>query len=322
MIFFSNTKLSNPHLTFIGRWTPFHKGHQYIIETKRKAHLDKPILIQVRETETDAYPAKIRAEFIKLWMLENKIEGTIMIIPNVHGVYYGRGVGYEIEQITVPEEIKKVSATNIRKGLAGETETEWSEDLASKTYANLLSAKVSKIIDRGHVIWLTGCPCAGKTTLAKALNTRLKQQLPHLKTQLLDGDVMRDTPLAQDVGFSPEDRAKHIRRMGQLSKMFADHGILVIASFVSPERKIRNEIRDSIGKDRFTQVYVKATKASRMKRDVKGMYAKAKAGEIKNFTGYDAPYEEPTKSEALVCNTNKQSSDQCVDDILSSILTS
>jgi len=313
MIFFTNTKIDLPHLMFIGRWTPFHKGHKYIIESKRKENPDKPILIQIRETNYDAYPSHVRAEFIKTWMQANDIRGTIMIIPDVHGVYYGRGVGYKIEEIVVPDEIKAISATSIRKGISGEDkEMDWEDSVASKSFANLLSPKVSDIIENGHVVWLTGCPCAGKTTISKALAEKIQQVYPRLKLQVLDGDVMRGTPMAENVGFSKEDRAKHIRRMGQLAQMFADHGILVIASFVSPEKKIRNEIKKTIGSKRFTEIYVKASKKERIARDVKGMYAKAISGEIDNFTGYNAQYQPPVKP-AVICNTDKESVEKSVE---------
>src|SRR5690606_11853551 len=149
------------------------------------------------------------------------------------GVYYGRGVGYQIEQIDVPEEIKAISATSIRKGISGEDKDfDWQNTVASTSFAKMLTPKVSTVMENGHVIWLTGCPCAGKTTIAKQLKQEVEESFSRMKVQILDGDVMRNTPMAENIGFSKEDRAAHIRRMGQLAQMFADQGILVIASFV------------------------------------------------------------------------------------------
>lgn len=317
MIYFTNTSLSQPHLMFIGRWTPFHRGHAAIINKKKKEHPDLPVLIQIRSTDSDDYPPRVRAELIKAWMLENKIAGTIMIIPNIYGIYYGRGVGYEIEQVKLPKDIEQVSATKIRIDIINHQPEAWTLDVASKSMAALLNHKVSTIIDHGYVIWLTGCPCAGKTTTANALQKLVQSAYPQLRIQPLDGDLMRNTPIAQSMGFSPEDRAVHIRRMGYMAKMFADHGILVIAAFISPSRKVRREISQIIGEERFIEVYIKASKQTRMKRDPKGLYAKAKAGKIRNLTGYNAAYEEPRSS--LVCDTDELDANQAAKLIFSEV---
>lgn len=111
--YFQNSEQMEPHLSFIGRWNPFHKGHQYIILHKHKNHPNMPFLIYVRDTAFDTNAA-VRAEEIKKWMIRNNYRGTICIIPDIHGVYIGRKVGYEFEKIDVPENIEEISGTKIR----------------------------------------------------------------------------------------------------------------------------------------------------------------------------------------------------------------
>jgi len=149
----------------------------------------------------------------------------------------------------------------------------------------------------GKVIWYTGLPCSGKTTNALALIKALEED--GRRVEHLDGDVIRGTPLAQDVGFSPDDRAKHIKRMGQLAKMFSRHAF-VVCSFVSPSEEVRQYIKDEIGKD-FIEVYMKASIDHMIERDTKGMYAKAIVGEIDDFTGINAPYDVP-KFPDVICD--------------------
>lgn len=317
MIFYANVNPNIPHMLFVGRWTPFHNGHISIIEKKRKENPDIPIMIQIRSTNYDQYSPIVRAEVIKKWMKKNKIKGTIMIIPDIEGIYWGRGVGYKLEEVKVKDTVKKISATKIRDNMKKRNK-KWTKYVADKEIANLLSPKISNIIDKGKVIWLTGCPCSGKTTIANALLKKIKKMFPQLKIERLDGDVMRNTPMAENVGFSKKDRAKHIRRMGYLAKMFADHGILVIAAFVSPNKKIREDVKKIIGKKRFVEIYIKASQKERIKRDVKGMYKKAIRGEIKNFTGYNAPYEEPEKP-SIICDTDKEKVNQNVEKIINKV---
>ena len=317
MIYFSNTNPQIPHLTFIGRWSPFHAGHTGIIQKKQKDHPDLPVLIMVRDNPGEQYSAQVRAEYIKQWMVKHKVIGTIMVIPNIQGVYWGRGVGYETGYVEIPEKLQQVSGTSIRKSIHSNSPN-WKSLVANKSSASMLSPKISNIITRGAVIWLTGCPSSGKTTISNMLTKKISQRYPYLKIQTLDGDQMRSSPLAQGVGFSPSDRAQHIRRMGHMAKMFADHGICVICAFVSPERSIRNQIRKSIGKDRFFEIYVHASKKIRIKRDVKGMYKEAIQGTLKGLTGFDAPYEPPVEP-SVRCNTEKETVSESVTKILSTV---
>ncbi len=317
MIYYSNASLDRPHMTFVGRWTPFHKGHTTLIDTKRKQNPDLPVLILVRSTNYDAYSPQTRAEMIKEWMRENHVVGTIMIIPDVEGVYWGRGVGYKLEKVEVEEAVTKISATKIRKGI-GNGKVDWAKQVASEREVGMLKPVTAQIIEKGMVVWLTGCPSAGKTTIAKALYEKIKETHPFLKMQLLDGDVMRGTPIAEGLGFSPEDRALHIRRMGHLAKMFADHGILVIAAFISPSADIRAEIRELIGRKRYVEVFVNASKTVRLARDVKGLYKKAINGEIENLTGFNAPYDRPI-SPQVVCHTHREDWEESVKKVYEAI---
>lgn len=314
MIYFTNTTLTSKHLAFIGRWSPFHKGHVAIIQKKRKERPTLPVLIMVRDTDTDAYPAYIRAAYIKTWVLKHHIKATIMIIPNIEGIYWGRDVGYSVGLVDVDRKLQKISGTDIRKNIFQNAKG-WKQAVANPQSSQLLSPKISTIIEHGLVIWLTGCPSSGKTTIANALLSHVHTMYPYLKIQLLDGDAMRASPMAQHVGFSAKDRAQHILRMAYLAKMFADHGILTVCAFVSPDRSIRKQVKDLIGPKRFIEIYVQAKKSTRMKRDVKGMYKQAIAGTIKNLTGYNGLYQAPIRPNIL-CKTDIETVDQSVAKVL------
>ena len=154
---------------------------------------------------------------------------------------------------------------------------------------------------RGCVIWLTGLPAAGKTTLAKALGKELESM--GYDVEILDGDEVRRW-LSPEAGFTREDRERHLKRVIYVSKLLAKHGVFVIAAFVSPYRRIREFAREVIGD--FIEVYVKCSLETVIKRDPKGLYKKALRGEIKNMTGIDDPYEEPLNPDVIV-NTEKES---------------
>lgn len=209
--------------------------------------------------------------------------------------------------------------TEIRKQITLKKNS-WKSLVATHKSANILSNAVSDIIEHGLVVWLTGCPSAGKTTLANAVHQSLQRTHPFLHVQILDGDAMRATPLANEVGFSANDRAQHIKRMAYLAKMFADHGILVLCAFVSPQQAIRDEIKSTIGNKRFIEIYVKATKKTRIKRDAKGMYRLALLGKLTNFTGLNGPYEIP-KHPDVTCDTDKNSISENTQKILDAIFT-
>ena len=161
---------------------------------------------------------------------------------------------------------------------------------------------------RGCTIWLTGLSGSGKSTIAVAAEKALAQK--GRLTYILDGDNIRHG-LNSNIGFSPADRTENIRRIGEVSKLFTDAGIIVFTSFISPYRADRDAVRKLMGEGDFVEAWVQATVDTCESRDVKGLYKKARAGEIKDFTGISAPYEEPLKPE-VVLDTNGQSVDQSV----------
>ena len=143
---------------------------------------------------------------------------------------------------------------------------------------------------KSAVLWFTGLSGSGKSTITVALEKALYEQNVH--TYRLDGDNVRHG-LNQNLGFSPEDRTENIRRIGEVAKLMVDAGILTLTAFISPYEADRNQVRELLDEDEFIEVYVKASLAACENRDPKGLYKKARAGEIKGFTGIDAPYEEP-----------------------------
>ena len=150
---------------------------------------------------------------------------------------------------------------------------------------------------KGVVIWYTGLSGSGKSTLAHAVEEELFKT-GHL-TYVLDGDNIRHG-LNKNLGFSPQDREENIRRIGEVSKLFADAGVITMTAFISPYRADRDKARSLLADGRFVEVYVKVPLDVAEQRDPKGLYKKARAGEIKEFTGIDAPYEEPLNAELVI----------------------
>lgn len=159
---------------------------------------------------------------------------------------------------------------------------------------------MNKIEHKGFTLWFTGLPCSGKTVLANAVAEDLRKK--GMKVERLDGDIVRKS-LTRDLGFTEEDRNMNIERVTFVAKLLTRNGVAVLASFVSPYNKIRDYSRNEIGD--YILVYVKCSLDECEARDVKGMYAKARAGEIKDFTGIDHPFEEPDRIDILV-ETDKQ----------------
>ncbi|MFX1303249.1 MAG: adenylyl-sulfate kinase [Promethearchaeota archaeon] len=158
---------------------------------------------------------------------------------------------------------------------------------------------------KGFTLWFTGLPCSGKSVLADAVAETLKEK--GMKVERLDGDIVRKS-LTKDLGFSEEDRNMNIERVTFVAKLLTRNGVVVLASFVSPYNKIRAYSRKEIGN--YILVYVKCSLEECEKRDVKGMYAKARAGEIKDFTGINHPFEEPDNVD-IVVETDKQTLEEC-----------
>lgn len=165
---------------------------------------------------------------------------------------------------------------------------------------------------KGIVIWYTGLSGSGKSTLAHAVEEKLFEN--GNISYVLDGDNIRHG-LNKNLGFSPEDREENIRRIGEVSKLFADSGVIAMTAFISPYRGDRDKARELVPAGRFIEVYVKVPLDVAESRDPKGLYKKARAGEIKEFTGIDAPYEEPLNAE-LVIDTSEHSLEASTDIVL------
>jgi adenylyl-sulfate kinase len=159
---------------------------------------------------------------------------------------------------------------------------------------------------KGFTVWFTGLSGAGKTTVAVTLTEKLRAR--GLKVERLDGDTVRQS-LTRDLGFSKEDRDKNIERVTFVAKLLSRNGVGVLASFISPYRKTREMVRNET--TNFIEVFVHAPLEVCAERDVKGMYAKAFAGEIKNFTGVSDPYEEPLNPEIML-NTHEETVEESV----------
>jgi len=161
---------------------------------------------------------------------------------------------------------------------------------------------------RGVTVWLTGLSGSGKSTIAVAAEHVLVQR--GRLAYVLDGDNIRHG-LNSNLGFSPEDRSENIRRIGEVARLFTDSGVIVFSSFISPYRSDRDNVRNLMGEGDFVEVLVDASLETCEGRDVKGLYQKARAGEIPEFTGISAPYEAPENPE-LVLDTNTQSVEESV----------
>ena len=167
----------------------------------------------------------------------------------------------------------------------------------------------------GRIIWLTGLSGAGKSTIAMALERQLFDAGQNV--YVLDGDIVRGG-LCADLGFSPDDRAENIRRIGEVARIMADAGLLVIVAFISPFRADRDRVRDGMPAGRFTEVHVSTPLEICEQRDTKGLYARARAGELTDFTGISSPYEPPPSPEVTL-PTEQLTVDDCVDRIAAAL---
>ncbi|MEW8027987.1 MAG: adenylyl-sulfate kinase [Candidatus Thiodiazotropha sp.] len=170
-------------------------------------------------------------------------------------------------------------------------------------------------LHRAKLLWFTGLSGSGKSTLAHVLEEQLHQR--GCRTYVFDGDNVRHG-LCRDLGFGIEDRTENIRRIGEMSKLFVDAGIIALTAFISPIRKDRENVRRLFQENDFIEVFVKASIETCESRDVKGLYKKARAGEIPNFTGISSPYEIPENPE-IVIDTENREIDECVDSLLESL---
>ncbi len=167
-------------------------------------------------------------------------------------------------------------------------------------------AKEELLGQKGRVIWMYGLSGSGKSTLANLLERQLHAEGRLVK--VLDGDNIR-SGLNQNLGFSDEDRLENIRRVAEVAKLFAESGAIVIASFITPNNELRKMAREIIGDEDLLEVYIKASFETCAERDPKGLYAKVKAGEVKQFTGKDSGFEEPDQAD-LIIDTEAHSEDE------------
>jgi len=181
-----------------------------------------------------------------------------------------------------------------------------------------IKTKVSKaqrealLNQRSMLVWFTGLSGSGKSTLAVQLEAQLHAM--GFKTYLLDGDNIR-SGLNKDLGFTDEDRNENIRRIGEVSKLLLDAGIIVLSAFISPFKADREQVKNIVGNENYIEVFVDAPLEVCEQRDVKGLYKKARAGEVKNFTGIDSPYEAPVAADIHI-PTYKQSIDESIAKLL------
>jgi adenylylsulfate kinase len=179
-------------------------------------------------------------------------------------------------------------------------------------------AKESQLKQRGHVFWFYGLSGSGKSTLANALERQLAER--GFVTKILDGDNIRSR-LNSDLGFSDADRQENIRRIAEVARLFLDAGIVVFTSFITPKRELRAAAREIVGEGDITPVYVEASFETCAERDVKGLYAKAAAGGVQNFTGKDSSFEAPEAGDPdWTISTDSQSEAESIQQLLEKVL--
>jgi adenylylsulfate kinase len=221
----------------------------------------------------------------------------ITLIPADYKIFYNPWTSlWLINFNTYGENMTEQKATNI---------TWHGGEVTNIERENLLHQK-------GVIIWFTGLSGAGKSTLAIAIERELFKK-SHI-TYVLDGDNIRHG-MNKNLGFSPEDREENIRRISEVAKLFIDAGVITMTAFISPYRSDRRKARQLVEAGRFVEIFVKVPLEVAEERDPKGLYKKARAGMIKDFTGIDAPYEEPENPE-LVIDTNEHDLGECVAIIL------
>ena len=189
------------------------------------------------------------------------------------------------------------------------------ENIITHNYQITISDRRKVNNQNSFLMWFTGLSGSGKSTIANVVEQRLQEQ--GIKTYTLDGDNIRKG-INNDLSFSPEDRTENIRRIAEVAYLMVDAGLVVLAAFVSPYKKDRDNIKKIVKDVNFVEVYINTSVEECERRDVKGLYKKARAGEIKNMTGISAPYEAPENPDIEI-NTEKESIEQAVEKILEHI---
>ncbi len=293
----------------IGRWQPWHKGHRELF----KAALSRAekVAIGVRATfETDG-KNPFSFEEVKKFIdddLRTEYSGKYDIIdlPNITNVIYGRDVGYKVEKVSFDKETESISATKVRKSM---NITPVSHDVSA-------NERIKRSGHKGAVVWLTGLSGSGKTTLAKNVERKLFDK--GYNVYMLDGDNVRDG-LNSNLGFSDEDREENIRRIGEVAALFARAGFVVITAFISPFAKDRKIALNAFN-DNSHEIYLSCDIETCEERDPKGLYKKARNGEISDFTGIDSPYEAPESPDLLI-NTQDESLKDCEKQLFDFVLS-
>ena len=277
----------------IGRWQPWHDGHRKLFE----AALTKAerVAIGVRATHNTDDKNPFSFDEVKKFIDDNLAKDfsgkyDVIELPNITNVIYGRDVGYKIEKISFDEDTENISATKVRKSMnITPVRHEVNEEERNKRLGH-----------KGCVIWLTGLSGSGKTTLAKGIERKLFDK--GYNTYMLDGDNVRDG-LNSNLGFSDEDREENIRRIGEVASLFAKAGYIVITSIISPFSDGRQKALNAFKKNSY-EIYLSCDIETCEKRDPKGLYKRARSGEIKNFTGIDSPYEVPLSPDLEIDTKN------------------
>ena len=292
----------------IGRWQPWHEGHRGLF----LAALEKAerVAIGVRHTHATDGKNPFTFDEVKEFIdkdLSNQYAGKYDVIelPNITNVIYGRDVGYKVEKISLGEDVEKISATEVRKSM----------NLTPVNHSVEVNERTKRFGHEGGIIWFTGLSGSGKSTLARSLERKLFDK--GYNVYMLDADNVRDG-LNSNLGFSNEDRNENIRRAGEVSSLFAEAGFIVLSAFISPFHDDRQRAFNAHPKN-FHEVYLSADLSTCEDRDPKGLYKRARAGEIKEFTGIDSPYEIP-KEPSLIIDTKKLNIDESTDELFSYIV--
>jgi|TARA_B110000858_G_C17691685_1_gene421522 adenylyl-sulfate kinase len=294
----------------IGRWQPWHDGHRELF----KAALSRAerVAIGVRHSHATDGKNPFTFDEVKNFIDDDLRDDysdkyDVIELPNITNVIYGRDVGYKVEKISLGEDVEKISATEVRKSM----------NLTPVSHSVELDERTKRFGHSGGVIWFTGLSGSGKSTLAKNLERKLFDK--GYNVYMLDADNVRNG-LNSNLGFSNEDRNENIRRVGEVASLFANAGFIVLSAFISPFNADRERALNA-HPENFHEVYLSADIEVCEKRDPKGLYKKARSGEIKQFTGIDSPYEIP-KNPSINLNTGKQTVEESTEELLNFILNS
>ena len=292
----------------IGRWQPWHEGHRALF----KAALDRAEKVAIGVRSTHATDEKNPFNFEEVCKfihadLDSEFSGKYEIIdlPNITNVIYGRDVGYKVEKVSFDDEVESISATKVRKSM----------NISPIKTSVRSEDRFKRSGHKGGVVWLTGLSASGKTTLAKKVERDLFNKGYNI--YMLDGDNLRDG-LNYNLGFSKEDRHENIRRASEVASLISNIGYVVVAAFITPMDVDREVARNSCSNS-FYEVFISASIEECESRDPKGLYKKARSGEIKQFTGIDSKYEKPNNPDLIIDTENFKEEDSI--NLLSNFIT-